>query len=520
MRKIVCLLFFTLLYTSQIFAQSGDTGSSRLFLFALAAVVIALLFAALILVSDNLVRKKPAGAADGTGKKAATKLKQGHDILLEGNIEGNHVHNASVSTYAVQPPNYRGNAPIPKMVVQVGDEVKAGDPLFYDKSDPDLLYVAPVSGEIAAINRGAKRAISEVVILADKDMAYRDFPAFDLNASSREDLVAYLKNSGVWPLLRQRPYDVIADPNVIPKNIFVSTFDTAPLAADMNVVIENRNVAFQKGLDVLNKLTDGAVHLGLDGKKNASPAPVFAQAKGVEMHYFNGPHPAGNVGVQIHHTAAINAGEVVWTVGVQDVITLGTLFLEQHYDASRVIAITGSEVKEPQYVRTYTGANMGDLLKNNLKEGNVRLISGNVLSGKQKTAEQFLDVFDSQITTIKEGDYHEMFGWLLPLAPRPTISSTFPKFAMKNSRYTVDTNTHGEERAFVMTGQYEKMLPMDVYPQHLMKAILINDIDRMEGLGIYELIEEDVALCEFACTSKQPLQQILRKGLDMMREQS
>jgi len=337
--------------------------------------------------------------------------------------------------------------------------------------------------ELVAVNRGAKRSISEVVILADKDQNnFRSYNLPDLN-SSREDLVEFLLGSGVWPMIRQRPYNVVADPLDIPKAIFVSTFDSAPNAPDLNFVVAGKEAAFQKGLDVISKLTEGKVHLGLDARGEEAPSTAFTEATGVEKTYYNGPHPSGNVGIQIHHTEPISANERVWTLGVQDVITIGKLFIEGRYDAERIIAVTGAELEHTGYVKTYLGANLENMVKGNLKND------------------------------------HEMFGWLLPLSPRPTVSKTYPNFLFPNYKFTPNTNTHGEKRAFVVTGQYEKVLPMDVYPQQLMKAILVNDYERMEGLGIYELSEEDVALCEFVCTSKQPAQKILRQGLDMMREQ-
>jgi len=302
-------------------------------------------------------------------------------------------------------------------------------------------------------------------------------------------------------MISQRPFGVIPDATDIPSNIFVSTFDSAPLAPDLSFVVEGQGAAFQKGLDVLGMLTEGAVHLGLDARGDASPSNVFTEATGVQKHWFHGKHPVGNVGIQIHHISPIAGNDKVWTLGVQEVITIGKLFAEGKFDASRIIAVTGSESSTPGYVKTYLGANVGALA--GTVGDNVRLVSGDVLSGAQKSKEEFLDFRDDQITTIKEGNEYEMFGWLAPMDARPSVSQTFL-----------------EKRAFVVTGQYEKVLPMDIYPQHLMKAIIVNDFERMEGLGINELLEEDVALCEFACTSKQPLQSILREGLEIMREQA
>ena len=366
-------------------------------------------------------------------------------------------------------------SPIPKVVVEVGDVIKAGDVLFFDKKRPEVKYAAPVSGEVIAVNRGAKRSIAEVVILKDKEMKYRNVASFDLEKSSREDLVNHLLEYGVWPMIRQRPYNIIAEYDITPKNIFISTFDSAPLAPDNNIVVKGRGEAFQKGLDVLNKLTEGKVYLGLDANGKDAPSEVFTNAKGVEKNWFNGPHPSGNVGVQIHHTASIGTGEKAWTLGVQEVITIGALFTEDRFNAERVVCLAGQELDTSKYVKTYQGANIGELVKNNGKFEKVRFISGDVLSGQSKSESSFLNFYDDQLTVVKEGDYYEMFGWLLPLKPRPSISRTFPNFLFPKQRFKADTNAHGEKRAFVMTGQYESVLPMDIYPQHLMKSIIVND---------------------------------------------
>ncbi len=447
-------------------------------------------------------------------------LSKGHDIKLEGGAERVLLDFTSKgSTYAIKPTDFHGIAPIPKVQVEVGDNVLAGDALFYDKANPNVKFCSPVSGEVIAINRGAKRAITEVVVLADKEINYRSVNKVDLSSIDQESLLTFLQENGVFPLIKRRPFQLVANPAETPRDIFVSTFDTAPLAPDTDMVLNGRTTAFHKGLEVLSKLTSGKVHLGIDAMSNQLDA--INNAPFSEKHWFAGKHPAGNVGVQIHHIAPISMNDVVWTLGVQEVITIGALFTEGRYNAERVVAITGAEFNKNHYVKTYQGACLSDLIKENVSEEveNVRFVSGDVLTGSEIAANGYLGFYDDQITVLKEGNYNEMFGWLLPLAPRPSISRTFPGFLMPNYEYTADTNTHGERRAFVVTGQYEQVLPMDIYPQHLMKAILTNDYERMEGLGLAELVEEDVALCEFVCTSKQPLQQILREGLDMMHEQ-
>jgi Na+-transporting NADH:ubiquinone oxidoreductase subunit A len=508
-----------LLVAADSWAQASDGGNSLSTALSLAIILAIAVVIFLVQRLNGSAATAVAGPSYAKGEKVL-KLNRGHDILLKGQATGSVVQAAQeVRTFGIQPSNFPGVSSIPKLLVEEGAEVKAGDPLFFDKSMPDVKFVSPVSGEVVSVHRGAKRAITEVVILADKEMKYRQIDAFDYEKSSRADLVRFLMENGAWPLFRQRPFNVMASPDEVPANIFVSTFDTAPLSPDLNVVAEGRGEAFQAGLNVLRKLTSGKVYLGLDARGNDAPSAVFTGATGVEKRWFQGKHPAGNVGVQIHHTAPVTSKDKVWTLGVQDVITLGALFSERRYNAERVVALTGAELENPQYVRTYTGASLKELLKGNLKHDHVRIISGDILSGEHKGTDSYLNYYDDQVTVVKEGDYYEAFGWLLPSEMRPTVSKTFFNFLSPKRRFEADTNTHGEKRAFVVTGQYEELLPMDIYPQHLLKAIIVNDFEKMEGLGIYEVVEEDLALCEFACTSKQPLQKILREGLEMVHEQ-
>jgi len=465
-------------------------------------------------INDWFGKKKPAAIKDAPYHS----FTRGYNLNIAGK-PGHEIAEGAVKTFAVQPQNFNGMSPIPKVVVEVGDEVQVGDPLFYDKKREGVNYVAPVSGEVIEVNRGEKRSIASVVILADKLMKYKQFAIPNLNEVNRDDLIAFLKVSGTLPLFNQRPYDIVPEEGVVPENIFITTFDTAPLAPDYSFIAEDHAVAFQEGVNVLNLLTDGKVYVGLDGRPNAKVSDTFSKVRNAEVHYFNGKHPAGNVGIQIHHIDPITTKSKVWTIGVQELISLGRLFLTGKYDAERIVAIGGPQVAEPSYVRTFLGANIGDLINHNIIGDNNRIISGDALSGAKKALSGFMNYRDDQLTIIEEGDEYELFGWLLPITPRPSISGTFPNALFADHAFEATTNTHGERRAFVMTGQYESVLPMDIYPVHLMKAILTGDIERMEGLGIHELTEEDIAICEFVCTSKQPLQNILRDGLDLMQEQ-
>jgi Na+-transporting NADH:ubiquinone oxidoreductase subunit A len=542
MKKALTRLHFVtaFLFLFQIVqAQSPSSSGTGSFTALLIAIVVIIAFFIIWQVSDNLLRieaKKSGmdseddslsitpGIRDifrkngpGFAKGRHVALKQGHNILLEGKADG-VVEHGKANTFAVEPPNFRGMSPIPKVEVEVGTRVKAGDHIFYDKKNPDVKYVSPVSGEVIAVNRGERRSIASIVVLADKQQQYRSLDVPNLESCSRADLVAFLLDSGGWTMLRQRPFNIIAEHNEVPDNIFVSTFDTAPLAPNLDLVVEGRGTAFQKGLDVLGKLTKGKVWLGLNANGGTAPSAVFTNATGVQKTWFSGQHPAGNVGVQIHHTAPIGPKSTVWTLDVQGVITIGALFTEGRFNTERVVALTGAELASPKYVRTFIGANIGQLLDGNIAEGNNRIISGDVLSGTKAVMDDFLNYYDDQLTVVAEGDHYEMFGWLLPDMATPSASKALPGSRFPDTVYKANTNMNGEKRAFVVTGQYEDVLPMDIYPQHLMKAILTNDYEKMEGLGIHELVEEDVALCEFACTSKQPLQEILRTGLDMVKE--
>jgi Na+-transporting NADH:ubiquinone oxidoreductase subunit A len=331
--------------------------------------------------------------------------------------------------------------------------------------------------------------------------------------------VENLLESGLWPAIRRRPYTVIARTGEVPKSIFISAFDTAPLAPDFDFLLKDSAEDFQWGVNALKQLTKGKVHLNLDGRYPS--VRTLNDIKGVEINRFKGPHPAGNVGIQIHKLDPINKGEVVWVVQPQDVVAIGRLFRTGKYDPSVVIALTGARVAKPQYFKTIRGAQVGPILEKQLLEGTNRVISGNVLNGKQIDPEKgFVGFLDSQVTVIREGNFYELFGWILPGFKKMSVARSFAStWLTPNRKFDMDTNFHGGERPFVMTGEYEKVLPMDIYPMQLLKSILVNDIDKMEQLGIYELDEEDMALCEFVCTSKTPVTKILRDGLRALRKE-
>ena len=368
------------------------------------------------------------------------------------------------------------------------------------------------------MERGEKRKITKIIIQADKNIIYKDFPTISAKNVSREEIIKHMLNAGVWPFVRQRPYDIIANPNDMPKAIFISSFNSAPLTIDNDFALYGMTDLFQKGLDFIVKLTKGKTYLNLDGNTNSSK--IFSEAKGVEINTFSGPHPAGNVGVQIHHIDPINKGDIVWYLEPQDIIAVARLFIEGKFDLSRIICVAGPQVKRPRYYRTIIGSVVNNLLSNNLKEGDNRIISGDIFTGKKISVNDALGFYDTTVTVIKEGKNQEFLGWILPGFHKFSASRSFLSWLTPSKKYNLDANMHGEERAYVVTGQYEKVLPMDIYPNQLIKAILMEDIDLMENLGIYELAPEDLALCEFVCTSKVEVQTILRYGLDLIRKEN
>ena len=403
-------------------------------------------------------------------------------------------------------------------MVKSGDEVVAGSPLMYDKLSDDVMYTSPVSGEIADIIRGEKRKIEEIRILADKKNRYLEFQKFsqnDIEKMSKEVASELLKKSGCWLNIIQRPYGMVAEPNAIPKAIFISCFDTHPLATSYKELIKENKNYIQAGIDIMKKFTNGDVHLNCN-------EIIYDDCdfKGVQKNIFTGPHPAGNVGVQIHHIDPINKGDVVWTINPYGLSQIGRLFLNGMYDTSKVISVVGSEVQSPGYFRVNIGTNVNEILNGNIKNDDSRVISGNILTGTSISSNGYLGFYDNMITVIPEGNHYDFLGWIKPVFNKLSFHRAFGLFSFLNAKkkYILDTNTNGELRAFVQTGEFEKVLPMDILPTYLFKSILANDYDEMEELGIYELIEEDVALCEFIDVSKNDLQSLLRKGLNLLKE--
>lgn len=446
------------------------------------------------------------------------KIKKGVDIKLVGAAENVIASLDRPGIFAIKPTDFHNL--VPKLVVREGDQVKAGSVLFYDKYREAIKFTSPVSGEIAEVRRGEKRRILEIRILPDVESQSIDFGAADPVSLSRDQIIDKLMDSGLWPLIRQRPFSTIANPNDSPRDIFVSAINSAPLAADYNFICAGQQDLLQTGIDAVGKLTEGKIHFNIS-HENAR-ASSFTGLKGVQLNRFSGPHPVGNVGVQIHHINPIDKGDVVWYLSPQDLITIGRLFKEGRYNPERIIALAGSEVIEPKYYKTQIGASAEKLVKGKLKEGVNRIISGNVLTGSQIDENGFLGFYDSEVSVIPEGYEPQFFlteGWLSPGFHKFSNSRSFPSWLTPGKKYRLNTNMNGEERAFVMTGELDKVFPFDIFPLQLIKSIIINDIDMMEKLGIYEVDSEDFALCEFVCTSKIEIQEIVRNGLDLIQKE-
>lgn len=449
------------------------------------------------------------------------RLNRGLDILIKGDAELRIEKTIISDVISVKPTDFKGL--IPKLMVKEGDAVKAGTIVFIDKTRPEIGFASPCSGTVESIVRGEKRKLLEVRIKADRTIDYIAFDVKDIFKTDKEEITKRLLESGLWTAIKQRPYGIIANPLDEPKAVFISGFSSAPLAADFNFILKDEVDNLQAGVDVLNKLTGGGVYVGLNSKDFAA-SPLY-KVKNAKHVGFDGPHPAGNVGIQIHHVAPIGKGEVVWTVDPVHVAAIGKLFTKGIYDVSKVIAVAGSRMEKPCYVKTLPGMQIKDIeflvSKQEVEMYGSKLgkryISGDVLSGENVGHEGALGFYHNQISVISEGDYFEFLGWAkLVRSKKFSFSHSYLSWLTPKKKYKVDTNLNGGHRAFVVTGLYEKVVPMDIYPVYLLKAILAEDIDKMEKLGIYEVIEEDLALCEYVCPSKMDVQRIVSDGINMM----
>lgn len=457
------------------------------------------------------------------------RLRKGLNVPLNGEAQTQISKTISPGVVAIKPTDFKGFTP--RLIVKEGEEVQAGTPLLVHKKNPNIKLCSPVSGKVKGIIRGEKRKLLAVTVEVDGKNQHVNFTAPNPRKATKEELIEALTQSGLWLTLKQRPYGIIADPSASPKAIFISGFDSSPLAPNLDFALKNQIDDIQNGIDVLSKLTTGGVHVSLH-RSNYASSPFHKLDKTI-IHTFEGPHPAGNVGVQIHHISPINKGEIVWTIDMYSVAAIGRLISKGIYDIRKTIAITGPRAQNPSYIETIPGMCMSEIDSYVTKELSpkespsgenlpVRYISGNALTGDNVQANGFLGFFHNQITLLSEGSYHEMFGWVKPIRLKKfSTSHSYFSWLFPKKKYKLDTNLNGGKRALVMTGVYENVTPMDIYPMYLIKAILAKNIDQMEALGIYEVIEEDLALCEFVCPSKTEIQHILAQGIEhMIKEMS
>ena len=443
------------------------------------------------------------------------KLRKGLDINLKGKANFETIKRIDSSEIALVPDSFGGVTP--KVIVREGDCVKAGDALFVDKKYPEMKFASPISGTVKAVVRGDRRKVLYVKVKADDTQQFVDFGIKDIEKLDGEAIKEALLASGLFSFIQQLPYAVTTTPDTMPKAIFVSAFRDMPLASDFEVELKGNEKDFQTGLTALSKIQK--TYLGLSVHQTAS---ALVNAKDVEINVFDGKCPAGNVGVQVNHIDPINKGEVVWTIDPAAVIFFGRLFNTGKVDLRRVIAVAGSEVKNPSYAEILIGTSLYKVLDGQLKSTeHVRIINGNPLTGRKTTLEDFVGAHTSEVTVIPEGDdVNEFLGWILPRTNLFSVSKSYFSWLMGKKTYNLDARIKGGERHMIMSGEYDKVLPMDIYGEYLIKAIIAEDIDKMEQLGIYEVSPEDFAVAEFVDSSKLELQKIVRNGLDMLRKEN
>ena len=444
------------------------------------------------------------------------KLKKGLDINLQGKAAKKRIPIKAEGDFALVPDEFIGVTP--KVVVREGDKVKAGDSLFVNKKFPEVGYASPVSGTVTAVIRGDRRKLLCVKVHPDKETDYRSFQIGKLESLDGTVVRKHLMEAGLFGYINQLPYAVGAEPTSDPKGIFVSAFRDMPLSADFDVELEGNVQEFQAGLTALSRITK--TYLGISAAQSSGP---LAKMKDVEVNVFDGPCPTANASVQVNHIDPVNKGEVVWMVEPTVVIFIGRLFLTGKVDLRRTIAVAGSEMKDPAYVDVLVGQPLKQILNEQLKStDNVRIINGNPLTGRKSSADDYVGVHTSEITAIPEGDNRdEMLGWILPRLKDFSVNRSYFSWLFgKKKAYKLDARINGGERKMIMSGEYDKVLPMDIYGEYLIKAIIADDIDKMEQLGIYEVTPEDFAVAEFVDSSKLELQLLVRNGLDMLRKEN
>ena len=441
------------------------------------------------------------------------KIKNGLTIKLKGAAENILKKAALPESVSLNPSDF--HLIIPKMALKVGEKVSQGSVVFFSKKDERIKFCSPVDGTIRDIVRGAKRKIIEIIIDVEKNqnlISPNPQVFADLNT---DQIKTILLESGCWPFVKQRPYDVIANPYDNPKSIFISGFNSAPISADLQIILDDQKEEFKEGINVLSKLTSGEINICV----NDTSSTFISEIENVKIHKINGPHPSGNVGVQIHHIDPVNSGDRVWTLGAEDVAIIGRYFMTGIYNPIRTIAVSGPPVKYPKYYKTIVGTQLNKIIDDTGIDINdsLRIINGDVLSGRKVEHDNYLGFYNNTLSVLREGNRYRMFGWIPFVNNKvPSMYKTSFSWLFPNKEYDLDTNLNGEERAFVVTGEMEKVFPMDILPMQLLKECMAGNIEKMESLGIYEVAPEDFSLIDYSSSSKIEAQYIIRQGLDLM----
>lgn len=443
------------------------------------------------------------------------KLSKGLDVNLKGKAVSGEPRKVVSEEIAVAPSSFPGI--IPKLVAKEGDHVLAGEPLFCSKSCPEVTFASPVSGTISAVVRGERRKVLFVKVKADEEQKFGDFGKADPSSMDADGVKKKILTAGLFGYINQLPYAVSTTPDTKPEGIYVSALRDMPLAGDFEEELKGNEEAFAIGLKALSRIAP--VHLGVGAKQTAK---ALTEVKDVDLNVFDGPCPAGNVGVQINHISPMSKNKVVWTVEPTAVIFIGRLFLTGNVDLTRTVAVAGSKVKNPSYVEALVGTPLKDILNGQLEStDHVRIINGNPLTGTKDSTDGYLGAHTSEITAIPEGDdADEMLGWILPRTSQFSANRSYLSWLLGKKEYDLDARIKGGERHMIMSGEYDKVLPMDIYAEYLIKAIISGNIDKQEQLGIYEVSPEDFALAEFVDSSKLPLQKLVREGLDALRKEN
>ena len=441
------------------------------------------------------------------------KIKNGLTIKLKGAAENILKKAALPESVSLNPSDF--HLIVPKMALKIGEKVSQGSVVFFSKKDERIKFCSPVDGTIRDIVRGAKRKIIEIIIDVEKNqnlISPNPQVFADLNT---DQIKTILLESGCWPFVKQRPYDVIANPSDNPKSIFISGFNSAPISADLQIILDDQKEEFKEGINVLSKLTSGEINICV----NDTSSTFISEIENVKIHKINGPHPSGNVGVQIHHIDPVNSGDRVWTLGAEDVAIIGRYFMTGIYNPIRTIAVSGPPVKYPKYYKTIVGTQLNKIIDDTGIDINdsLRIINGDVLSGRKVEHDNYLGFYNNTLSVLREGNRYRMFGWIPFVNNKvPSMYKTSFSWLFPNKEYDLDTNLNGEERAFVVTGEMEKVFPMDILPMQLLKECMAGNIEKMESLGIYEVAPEDFSLIDYSSSSKIEAQYIIRQGLDLM----